>query len=183
LRSHRRMRSRRSEARRRPKSSMPARCRRRQSAQLNSGNSWPGYAPFIERPGVLQQARLEHFARRSAIRLSLVGTATRFPGTVPCRAHRRKQHCAPAHDPGCAIRAICSSAPSSAAATQAATVPIAQPQDAPRCCPTDLREANLLTASRANSCEDQSRHPKTNTTNLRIICRSLSISGSYPMYD
>jgi hypothetical protein len=111
LRSHRRMRSRRSEARRRPKSSMPARCRRRQSAQLNSGNSWPGYAPFIERPGVLQQARLEHFARRSAIRLSLVGTATRFPGTVPCRAHRRKQHCAPAHDPGCAIRAICSSAP------------------------------------------------------------------------
>jgi hypothetical protein len=146
LRSHGRARSRRGEARRRPKPPMPARCRRRQSAQLNSGNSWPGYAPFTERPGILQQARLEHFARRSAIRLNLVGAGDAVP-------------------------------------SRAATVPIAQPKDAARRCLPDLREANLLTASQANSLRGSIAPSESKTTNLRIICRSLSISGSYPTYD
>ena len=181
LRSHRRMRSRRVEARRRPKSPMPAQCCRTPSAQLNSGNSWLGYAPFTERPGVLEQARVEHFARKSAIRLSLIGTATRFPGTVPSRARRCKRHCAPPMIPAARSASFPPLRPHPQ--RRPGTVPIAAPHDAARCCPTDLREARLLTALRPNSLRGPIE-PSENKHHKPPYSLPIPFNiGLLPMYD
>src|SRR6202022_3427130 len=57
------------EAKRKPRSPMPAQCCRGKTARLNAGNSRSGYASFAKRPGSLGPPRLEHFGEKSPIRL------------------------------------------------------------------------------------------------------------------
>ena len=69
---------------------MPAQCCRGKIARLNSGNSWSGYAPFEERPGLSDKIRA--FCRKISNSIAALpgGLWTRFPGPRLLEAHKRQ---------------------------------------------------------------------------------------------
>ena len=75
------------ESERKPRSPMPAQCCRGKIARLNSGNSWSGYGPFAEVPGLSDE--LEQVG--NWIAASSGGYGRGFPRQKLLDA-RRRQH-------------------------------------------------------------------------------------------